>query len=317
MAVARRVAAYRAVRGEVPLDELLDGERREVFTLPRVVGDDLEFVAWHAGQTFAPGAFGIPEPVGGELVAFADHDVVLVPLTAFDGRCHRVGQGGGFYDRALGSLPARTGRSRPAAIGVAYAFQQVDEVPRDSWDVPLDAVVTETGLVIAEAARWPDRARRRPEALENRRACHRRGGGRGRYLRRSPPQPRAPQRVGGRHRRAPPPPGRSRPRRAHGGGQRHPSQRALRCRDRQLRFGGIGNQQGRGEPGGVSHRQAARRGQDHRAYRVRGAAEQSLVGVAASVPGRPHHRSRPPDGGADPQPARLPGGIGDPGNGPR
>ena len=79
MVEARRVAAYRAVRGEIPLDGLLDGERRDTFTLPRVVGEDLEFVAWRDGWTFEPGAFGIPEPVGGEVVAFADHDVVLVP----------------------------------------------------------------------------------------------------------------------------------------------------------------------------------------------------------------------------------------------
>ena len=150
MAGARRVAAYRAVRGEIPLDGLLDGERREVFTVPRVVGDDLEFVAWCEGQSFARGSFGIPEPVDGELVAFADHDAVLVPLTAFDGRCCRLGQGGGFYDRALASLPSGAGAPRPAAIGVAYSFQQVDRVPQDRWDVPLDAVATDAGIVIAD-----------------------------------------------------------------------------------------------------------------------------------------------------------------------
>ena len=150
IAEARRVAAYRAVRGEIPLEALLEGEQREIFTLPRVVGDDLEFVAWREGQSFARGSFGIPEPVDGEVMALADHDAVLIPLTAFDGHCHRLGQGGGFYDRALASLPSGTGADRPASIGVAYAFQQVAQVPRESWDVPLDAVVTEADVVIAE-----------------------------------------------------------------------------------------------------------------------------------------------------------------------
>ena len=150
IAGARRVAAYRAVRGEIPLEALLEGEQREIFTLPRVVGDDLEFVAWREGQSFARGSFGIPEPVDGEVMALADHDAVLIPLTAFDGHCHRLGQGGGFYDRALASLPSGTGADRPASIGVAYAFQQVAQVPRESWDVPLDAVVTEADVVIAE-----------------------------------------------------------------------------------------------------------------------------------------------------------------------
>ena len=151
IAVARRVTAYRAVRGELPLDALLEGGRRAVFTLPRVVGQDLEFVAWSEGLTFTPGAFGILEPVGGETVAFADHDAVLVPLTAFDQLGHRLGQGGGFYDRALASLPpAAGGEKRPAVIGVGYSFQQVDEVPVEPWDVPLDAVVTDVGIVVPE-----------------------------------------------------------------------------------------------------------------------------------------------------------------------
>ena len=150
LAGARRFAAYRAVRGEIPVDGLLEGERREVFTLPRVVGRDLEFVAWCEGQSFARGSFGIPEPVDGEVVAFADHDAVLVPLTAFDRHCNRLGQGGGFYDRALASLPSGAGEARPVAVGVAYSFQQVDHVPQDRWDVPLDAVATDAGIVIAK-----------------------------------------------------------------------------------------------------------------------------------------------------------------------
>ena len=150
VAEAERVAAYRAVRGEIPLDALLDGERREIFTLPRVVGDDLEFVAWSSSSSLVRGPFGILEPAGGELVPLADHDTVLVPLTAFDEFGHRVGQGGGFYDRALASLACGSGSGRPAVIGVAYSFQQVARVPADSWDVPLDAVVTDAGIVVAK-----------------------------------------------------------------------------------------------------------------------------------------------------------------------
>ena len=110
-------------------------------------------MAWHAGQRFAAGSFGIPEPVGGAVVALADHDAVLVPLTAFDGHCRRLGQGGGFYDRALASRLSGagpgSGQLRPAAIGVAYSFQQVARVPQDRWDVPLDAVATDAGVLIA------------------------------------------------------------------------------------------------------------------------------------------------------------------------
>ena len=147
---AGRIAAYRAVRGEVSLGALLDGPRSGCFTLPRVLGPNLEFVACHEGQRFAPGAFGILEPVDGEVVPLADHDAVLVPLVAFDEHCHRIGQGGGYYDRALASLPGGSDRSRPATIGVAYWFQQVARIPHDPWDVPLDAVATDRGVIVAD-----------------------------------------------------------------------------------------------------------------------------------------------------------------------
>ena len=150
IAGARRVAAYRAVRGEIALDALLEGERRDIFTLPRVVGTDLEFVACGPEQSLAPGSFGILEPVGGEVVALAEHDAVLVPVVAFDGRCRRLGQGGGFYDRALASLPSGAGSLRPATIGVAHWFQRIAEIPCEPWDAPLDAIVTDTEVIISE-----------------------------------------------------------------------------------------------------------------------------------------------------------------------
>lgn len=150
VAEARRVAAYRAARGEIPLDALLEGPRGDIFTLPRVVGADLEFVACRRGQTFVRGAFGLLEPADGEVVALADHDAVLVPVVAFDRHCRRLGQGGGFYDRAMASLAAQAGASRPVSIGVAHWFQRVDAVPCEPWDVPLDAVVTDRELLVSD-----------------------------------------------------------------------------------------------------------------------------------------------------------------------
>lgn len=146
MRAAGLVAAYRAVRGEIPLEDLMDGPSAR-YTLPRVRGRDLEFVVRRSGQSFEPGAFAIPEPVGGEVVALADHDVVLVPVVAFDADGYRVGQGQGFYDRALAALAAPRPSPGLVLIGVAHSFQQVGEAPRHPWDVPLDAVMTESGLV--------------------------------------------------------------------------------------------------------------------------------------------------------------------------
>lgn len=152
MRAAGLAAAYRAVRGEIPLEDLMDDPSAR-YTLPRVRGRDLEFVLRRPDQPFEPGAFAIPEPVGGEVVALADHDVVLVPVVAFDADGYRVGQGQGFYDRALAALAEPRLSPGPVLIGVAHSFQQVDEAPRHPWDIPLDAVVTESALV--EISRRP------------------------------------------------------------------------------------------------------------------------------------------------------------------
>jgi 5-formyltetrahydrofolate cyclo-ligase len=69
---------------------------------------------------------------------------LLVPLLAFDRRGHRLGYGGGYYDRTLAALPGAT------AIGVAHAAQELDEVPAGPEDARLDAIATEVGLIRVE-----------------------------------------------------------------------------------------------------------------------------------------------------------------------
>ena len=138
------VAGYRAIRGELDIDAslILLQERGAQITVPRVNGEHLEFVRWSVDQAATPGPFGIPEPSAGEVVPLHVHDVVLAPLVAFDSRGNRLGQGGGFYDRAL----AACGNSRPTVIGVAHSFQEVEAVPTEEWDVRIDAVVTEEAI---------------------------------------------------------------------------------------------------------------------------------------------------------------------------
>jgi 5-formyltetrahydrofolate cyclo-ligase len=76
-------------------------------------------------------------PVGEILVP----DMLLIPLLAFDASGGRLGYGGGFYDRTLAALPARL------RVGCAFAVQQVDAVPVGPYDIRLDVVATEDGIV--------------------------------------------------------------------------------------------------------------------------------------------------------------------------
>ena len=101
----------------------------------------LGFRTWAPGAVTERGAFGIEVPVEG---APAEPDLILVPMLAFDARGHRLGYGGGFYDRTIAAIRAR----RPlVALGLAYAGQELPEVPDGDHDMRLDGIVTEAGVL--------------------------------------------------------------------------------------------------------------------------------------------------------------------------
>ena len=104
-------------------------------TPPR--GNPLIFRLWHPGIAMIAERFGTSRP-SGEIVR---PNWLLVPLLAFDRAGHRLGYGGGYYDRTLASLPGAL------AIGCAYACQEVPSVPAAETDIRLPAVATERGVV--------------------------------------------------------------------------------------------------------------------------------------------------------------------------
>lgn len=152
VARARRLAAYMAVGGEVDCSTFLAQARargRETF-LPVLHGQKLMFAPAPAGVAMAENRFGIPEPAYGAgcWLRGMDIDVVLVPLVAFDDQGHRLGMGGGYYDRSFSFAIHRGAWRRPWLIGLAHEFQRVDAISAQCWDVPLHAVVTERGARI-------------------------------------------------------------------------------------------------------------------------------------------------------------------------
>ena len=94
------------------------------------------------GHALVPDAIGIPAP-GPDAEAVLP-DVVFTPLLAFDRRGGRLGQGGGHYDRTLQNLR----RMKPVlVVGLAYAGQELPDIPMESHDQRLDAILTETGYL--------------------------------------------------------------------------------------------------------------------------------------------------------------------------
>ena len=144
------VSGYWPMRDEIdPRPLLRELHRRgHAIGLPVVLrkGEPLIFRSWRPGDTLLSGAFGVSLPA--EDRAEIRPDVVIVPLLAFESAGHRLGYGGGYYDRTLARL--RRGGRAVLAVGVAYAGQQVPRIPTGEHDQKLDWVVTEAGATRIE-----------------------------------------------------------------------------------------------------------------------------------------------------------------------
>jgi 5-formyltetrahydrofolate cyclo-ligase len=129
---------------EVGTEPIVDGliQRRVRVALPRVDGDALVPVEYLPGDPMVIAAFGMPEPAGSAVVALEDIDLAITPGVAFDRGGHRVGYGGGFYDRFFAAA-----RPEIVKVGVCFAVQLVDEVPHGPFDERVDVIVTECEVV--------------------------------------------------------------------------------------------------------------------------------------------------------------------------
>lgn len=135
--VAKTVYGYLPYNQEVrtvPILEqaLADGKRVAV---PKVYGDEMRFIYLNDLTRVAVSDFGIPEPVEDGPVADDPTALVLMPGLAFDKEGHRIGYGGGFYDKFLAEEPEHP------TIALCYTFQVVNELPTEEFDIPVDQVL--------------------------------------------------------------------------------------------------------------------------------------------------------------------------------
>ena len=148
--VSGYVAGYWAMDGEIALHAWqLKLPSGCVYCLP-VLGDDerLRFAPWRPGDDLVSNRFGIPEPdVGpGSLLDARQMAMVVLPLVGFDERGRRLGMGGGWYDR---SFAFRLDQPAPPwLVGAGFAVQQLPALEPEPWDVPLDAVCSETATFV-------------------------------------------------------------------------------------------------------------------------------------------------------------------------
>ena len=153
---ARTVALYLPNDGEIDatlLCQWLTRRGAHVYlpVLRPFAANSLWFVRYDSSTPLVKNRFGIAEPD----TRFGAHkrrripawalDVVLMPLVGFDAAGARIGMGGGFYDRSF-AFTRRPG-PRPRLIGLAHHCQKVPALPVQSWDVPLDAIVSDREIV--------------------------------------------------------------------------------------------------------------------------------------------------------------------------
>jgi 5-formyltetrahydrofolate cyclo-ligase len=147
------VALYNPYGSEADCAPLIDLARArgcKVY-VPRIVScrdSEMQFVAYRSNSPLRLNRHGIGEPRvhSGPLRPINRLDLVVLPVVAVDQRGYRLGSGAGFYDRALQHLREGRGWRKPKLIALAYDLQRIDHLDAHPWDVPVDAILTETGL---------------------------------------------------------------------------------------------------------------------------------------------------------------------------
>ena len=107
----------------------------------------LVFGAYESHTMLKTNRYHIPEPDISSYFPLEQLDLVLMPLVGFDLQGHRLGMGGGYYDRTFQFLLDKKIR-KPFMLGLAYELQKVEHIPMDSWDISMDGVLTEEKLYL-------------------------------------------------------------------------------------------------------------------------------------------------------------------------
>jgi 5,10-methenyltetrahydrofolate synthetase len=139
----RLASYYWPFRGEPDLrpwgQTIVDRGGRTALPLVVAKGQPLVFLEWKQGDRLERGVWNIPIPAEGAPVF---PDIVIAPLVGYDRSNYRLGYGGGFFDRTLASLPRK-----PLVIGIGYGSSALPTIYPQAHDIPMDAIVTEKGVV--------------------------------------------------------------------------------------------------------------------------------------------------------------------------
>ncbi len=143
---SKSIACYLPTPGEVDTWRIIARAwrmKKRIFAPVVKKNTTLQFREITAESSLRRNEQGIFEPGDGQIIAPRSLDIVITPLVAFDTHNHRIGMGGGYFDRTFCFLLNRQAFLRPKLVGVAFACQKVEEIVPNPWDIPLFRVVTE------------------------------------------------------------------------------------------------------------------------------------------------------------------------------
>jgi len=150
---ARRIALYLENDFELATGVLtgrLEAMRKQLFlpVLHPLLSNRLVFQRYTPGQALRLNRYRIAEPVFDPAYCVAPRwlDLILLPLVGFDRHGHRLGMGGGYYDRSLAGVARNSGK-RPLLVGLAHSMQEVRRLPAEPWDIRMHGVITEHGYL--------------------------------------------------------------------------------------------------------------------------------------------------------------------------
>ena len=140
--IAKNIASFKTFRNEPQLTEA----KKKYYFYPKIVNSELSFHSDKKG--FKPNRHGIEEPIEKQSILLHKIDIFLVPLISFNKNLHRIGFGGGYYDRTLKHLLQND--NKPKFWGIGYDFQLSESNFESNFDVRLDKVISDKKVYVSK-----------------------------------------------------------------------------------------------------------------------------------------------------------------------
>jgi len=151
---AHSIALYLAADGEIGTQAIIEhcwdlGKKVYLPVLDPNLHNQLLFVHYHSDTVMTHNKYAIAEPATPyqSVISATELNLVLLPLVAFDDTGARMGMGGGYYDRSFAFINEDNTGHAPQLYGLAHNLQQVSQLQIESWDIPLEGIVTDQQMI--------------------------------------------------------------------------------------------------------------------------------------------------------------------------